>query len=78
METKLMLETNQTYKIYILNSQGEPAKIIVFSGGQQNKTHMSELFSDIENAQIIANQIEVLFSEFKLHSDDSIRIIKKR
>jgi len=66
------------YKIYILDSQGKPTKIIVFSGGLKNKTHEHELFSDIEISENIVNQTEILFSDFLLLTDDSIRIVKKK
>ena len=72
------LNNPHIYKIYILDTLNKPKKIIIFSGGTKNKTHLPELFSDIENSEIIANQIELIFSEFYLLPDDSIRIIKKK
>ena len=72
------IQNPDIYKIYILDSQGTAKKIILFSGGMKDKTHMTELFSDMENSEIVANQIEIVFSPFQIHIDDSIRIIKKK
>ena len=78
MDQALHISQSNIYKIFILNALGKIQKIIIFSGGLKNQSHMSELFSDIENSEINANKIEIVFSDFLLHTDDSIRIIKKK
>ena len=72
------ISQSEIYKINIFNSHGVVSKIIVFSGGMKTQTHMPELFSDIELNEIAVNSIEIIFSEYLLHLDDSIRIIKKK
>jgi len=68
----------RVYKIYILDTNKNPKQIIVFNGKREPITSLSEVFSEIEIAEIRANQTVVKYSSSQIHKDDSIQTIKKK
>jgi len=69
---------NSIYKIYQLNSEKKPKKIIVFHGKREPVTSLNEIFSEIEIAEIGLYQTEIKYSQQLIHKDDSIQTIKKK
>ena len=62
------------FKVNCLNINGKIEKIIVFSG--MNKPLNTDIFSNIELQYIQEENIEILYSNQQIHSDDTIRTIK--
>ena len=63
------------YKIYLLDSAGKESRLFVFQGERQ--TPFDE-FSDIDKQILRENNIIPQYSSQQIHSDDSIRAIKKK
>jgi hypothetical protein len=62
------------FKVNCLNINGKIEKIIVFSG--MNKPLTADIFSNIELQYIKEENIEILYANQQIHSDDTIRTIK--
>jgi hypothetical protein len=62
------------FKVNCLNIRGKIEKIIIFSG--MNKPLNTDIFSNIELQYIQQENIELLYSNQQIHSDDTIRTIK--
>ena len=69
---------DEIYKIHLYDSTGNVKEVFIFSGGLKNESNISELFSEIEIAYIQSEDIKLVFSQFLIHKDDSIRNIKKK
>lgn len=67
-----------TYKVCILNAAGKPVKIIAFLGNNQPLTPDSKLFSSDERLLIQNERPELISSNYQIHPDDTISIIKKK
>lgn len=65
---KLNIPDNQIHKAHILDSEGKLSAIIVFSRGD---TDIPVMYKGIDVNNIY-------FSDFQIHLDDSIRVIKKK
>jgi hypothetical protein len=68
----------EIYKVYVLDTTGKPSKIIAFSGDAIQNVENPRIFSQTERETIQINQIEPIFLTSQIHSDDSIRVIKKK
>jgi len=64
------------YKIHIFNPSGKVERIHLFCSQTYTSDEVSQLFSVSELAHIKTEAIEVVFSPFIIHADDSIRTIK--
>jgi len=62
------------FKVNCLNNNGKIEKIIIFSG--INKPLNTDIFSNNELQYIQQENIELLYSNQQIHSDDTIRTIK--
>jgi hypothetical protein len=62
------------FKVNCLNINGKIEKVIVFSG--MNKPLNTDIFSNIELQYIKEENIEILYSNQQIHTDDTIRTIK--
>ena len=76
--TTKLLSKDQVYKVYQLDFNNNPKQVIVFHGKREPVTSLSEIFSEIEVAELKANNAEVKYSNQLIHKDDSIQTIKKK
>jgi len=67
---------SEIYKVHFFNSDGKVKQTIVFSGGHVYEKR--DLFSDDELRYIESEQVIILFSDFQIHPDDTVRVIKRK
>ena len=78
-ETEEKIVTNISipiYKIYQLDENEVVKRIIVFYGKPEPVLSLSEVFSDLEIAEIEEQNTEIIFSKMQIHKDDTIETIK--
>lgn len=68
----------EIYKVHVLDNTGNTNKILVFSGNHLQNSENTELFSDKEKSLFENQQIIPTFLPIQIHSDDSIRVVKKK
>ena len=68
------------YKIHVLNSNGQLERIHVFCANTLSHQHLSEIFSDVQLAyyKAIEPPVDIEFSKFLIHKEDSIQMVKKK
>jgi len=78
-ETEEKIVTNISipiYKICQLDENEVVKRIIVFYGKPEPVLSLSEVFSDLEIAEIEEQNTEIIFSKMQIHKDDTIETIK--
>lgn len=68
----------QIFKIYKLNSDGKKEEVYVFQGSLDPVANLNELFSEIELKEMEVYNTKVVYSNQRIHKDDSVRTIKKK
>jgi hypothetical protein len=69
---------NDVYKVHVFDETGTVKNIFVFCAKTRSEADIAELFSDVELSLHKTNEVVYHFSEFTIHPDDSIRIVKKK
>jgi hypothetical protein len=76
LETKMQIPSNQIYKAFILDDEGKVNRVHIFCANTKDKSSIHSLFSDLELAYFEKENVEFVFSELFMHSDDTIRVAK--
>jgi hypothetical protein len=71
-----IIPPNQVYKVYILDSTGNPSRIIVYQGNKISTER--SIFSEKEQIQINTFNPEIIYATGILHKDDTIQTIKQK
>ena len=66
------------YKAHIIGSNGSIERIHVFCASTLDETKLANIFSELQIAYFNEQNIEVVFSPFLIHKDDTIRTIKRK
>jgi len=69
---------NDIFKVHVFDETGTVKDIFIFCAKTKNEDDMAELFSDVELSLHKMNDVKFHFSEYIIHPDDSIRILKKK
>ena len=74
------LETfNEPFKVIILNSLGEPKNVVIFhSSPPGSPESINDFFSETEKNYLEKFNVDIKTSEQLLHSDDSVRTLKRK
>ena len=72
-QTVLIPPKLNTYKIYILDNNGNPSHIYLFNA--QNNNH---IFSNTEQLYLDKFNPQIIYSEQHIYNDDSVRNIKRK
>jgi hypothetical protein len=75
--SEISIPNNEIFKCVQFDENRKPKNIYVFQGNPE-PVPLSTVFSDLEVAEIEANQTAVLFSEYQIHKDDSIETVKHK
>ena len=70
------IDIQRIYTIHQFADKLALSHIIVFSGGQN--VPREQLFTEMELAKITADQTRIIYSDFWIHPDDTIRTIKQK
>lgn len=66
------------YKAHIIGSNGSIERIHVFCASTLDETKLANIFSELQIAYFNEKNIEIVFSPFLIHKDDTIRTIKRK
>jgi len=66
------------YKVVQLDADGISRRIIVFREKNESIESLAEVFSETEIAEIELNKVEIIFSKYQLHRDDTIQTLKTK
>ena len=73
---KINIPLDEIFKVFLLDSNSNIKKIIVFSGNDELTIKDTDLFSDNELSDIHNDNPEIIYSKQLLHYDDNINNIK--
>ena len=69
----------EPFKVIILNSLGEPKNVVIFhSSPQGSPDSLQDFFSETEKNYLEKFNVDIKTSEQLLHSDDSMRTLKRK
>ena len=69
---KIKIPMDEIFKVFLLDSNSNIKKIIVFSGNDEPNIKKSDLFSDNELKDIHNDNPQIIYSNQLVHYDDSI------
>ena len=78
LETKFQIPYNQIYKVFMFDEGGKVTRVHIFCANTKNEKDLPSLFSELELAYFKEENIEFVFSDLLLHSDDTIRNVKHK
>jgi hypothetical protein len=75
---KISISSDAIYKVHVLSTNANTNTIIVFGRNTVDSTNINTLFSEVELEEITRKNTRIVYSEFLIHKDDSIGILKKK
>ena len=75
---KIKIPLDEIFKVFLLDSNSNIKKIIVFSGNDEPNIKKSDLFSDNELKDIHNDNPQIMYSNQSIHYDDTIINLKTK